>query len=42
VKDWLLKNRQWPADVLPFVKVYFQDETELPLPEKTRMKDYLP
>ena len=42
VKDWVLKNRGWPPDCHPFVKVHFQDEKDIPLPEKTQMKDFLP
>ena len=42
VKGWILKQRNWPADCHPFVKVFFQDEQEIPLPEKTKMTDFLP
>lgn len=42
VTDWILKHRGWPKDCQPFVKVYFADEEDIPLPEKTAMKDYLP
>lgn len=42
VTDWVLKNRGWPKDCQPCVKVHFADEEDIPLPEKTVMKDYLP
>ena len=42
VTDWILKHRGWPKDCQPCVKVYFADEEDIPLPEKTVMKDYLP
>jgi len=42
VLDWVTKQRGWPKDVQPFVKVYFDDEPDIPLPEKTVMKDFLP
>jgi hypothetical protein len=42
VTDWILKNRGWPVNCVPFVKVYFEDEQDIPLPEKTKMTDFLP
>ena len=42
VIDWLLKNRSWPHDVKPFVKVYFADDQDIEFPEKTCLKDFLP
>jgi len=37
VCDWILKNR----DSKPFVKVYFEDETEIPLPENMKLSTKL-
>jgi hypothetical protein len=42
VTDWILKHRGWPNNCQPCVKVFFADEEEIPLPERTVMKDYLP
>ena len=42
VTDWILKHRAWSKNCQPFVKVFFADEEDIPLPEKTAMKDYLP
>jgi hypothetical protein len=42
VADWLLKNKGWPEHSEPFIKVYFADEPNIPLPEKKSLKDFLP
>jgi hypothetical protein len=42
VTDWLLKNRGWPKESQPCVKVCFADEEDIPMPERTAMKDFLP
>ena len=42
VSDWLLKSKGWPADSERFVKVYFSDEPDIPFPDGTSRKDFLP
>jgi len=38
ITDWLLKQRGWPDNIKPYVKV----EPNIPFPEKTTLKDFLP
>ena len=42
VTDWLLKQRSWPKDIKPFVKVFWADEQNIPYPDNTTLKDFLP
>lgn len=40
VADWLLKQRNWPANGV--IKVYFADEPGIHFPGQTTLKDFLP
>ena len=42
VSDWLLKTNRTPADSRYIVKVYFADESDIPLPEHKTVSDFLP
>ncbi len=44
VADWILKNKKpaWSSKDRPVVKVYFEDEKDIPFPTGKSLGDFLP
>lgn len=42
VSDWILKHRSGANDPPPVIKVYFEDEDDVPYPKGRSLKDFLP
>ena len=42
VSDWILKEKGWNSNDRPVVKVYFEDEKNIPFPTGKSLSDFLP
>jgi hypothetical protein len=42
VADWIIKEHGWSRKDRPVVKVYFEDEKDIPFPPGRSLSDYLP
>ena len=42
VADWIIKQHGWTRKDGPVVKVYFEDEKEIPFPTGRSLRDYVP
>jgi nucleoid-associated protein YejK len=41
VSDWIIKEHGWSAKDRPVVKVYFEDEKDIPFPAGKTLSDFL-
>ncbi len=41
VGDWIIKEHGWTSKDRPVVKVYFEDEKDIPFPTGRRLSDYV-
>ncbi len=42
VMDWSLRREAWPNGRQPVVKVFFEDEPDIPFPDGLTLRDFLP